>query len=166
MPAPIELLKTTPEQADLIRNLYQFYAYEGSDLEQEDVDVQGRFYIHEPHLQRYWQSPGWGAYLVLVDDFIAGFVLIERSELPGIDALELADLFILKRFRRQGVGSAVAGQFLGDGNHHWLLRCHGGDAPAVAFCQALLANLPRAVEEIALGDEPQLRNFMVGGTRH
>lgn len=166
MPAPIELLKTHPEQADLIRNLYQFYAFESSDWEQEDVEADGRFYIHEPHLQRYWHSPGWGAYLVLVDGFIAGFVLIEASEVPGINALELADLFILKRYRRQGVGSAVARQFLADTGSAWLLRYHAEDRPAAGFCQALLASLARAVEELVLDDEPQLRNFLVGGLRH
>lgn len=166
MPASIELLPTGPEQAELVRNLYQFYAYESSDWEQEDVEVDGRFYVHEPHLQRYWQSPGWGAYLVLVDGFIAGFVLIEDSEVPGLAARELADLFILKRYRRQGVGSAVARQFLCNGQANWLLRCYGGDASALAFCQALLADLPRAVEEIALDDEPHLRNFLVSGVRH
>ncbi|MDW2779462.1 GNAT family N-acetyltransferase, partial [Pseudomonas sp. BEA3.1] len=105
---PLALLPTTIDQAPLIRNLYQFYCYESSDWEQEDVEADGRFYIHEEHLHRYWQDDGWGAYLVLVDGFIAGFVLVERSELPGIDAHELADLFILKKYRRQGIGRAVA----------------------------------------------------------
>ncbi len=68
---PIALLPTTLDQASLIRNLYQFYCYESSDWEQEDVEADGRFYIHEEHLQRYWQDDGWGAYLVLVDGFIA-----------------------------------------------------------------------------------------------
>lgn len=93
---PIALLPTTADQAPLIRNLYQYYSYESSDWEQEDVEVDGRFYIHDEHLQRYWQDDGWAAYLVLADGFIAGFVLVERSELRGIDARELADLFILK----------------------------------------------------------------------
>lgn len=108
MTLPVELLQTGPEHADLVRNLYQFYAYESSDWEQEDVEADGRFYLHEPHFTRYWQTPGWSASLILVDGFIAGFMLIERSELPGIDAWELADLFVLKKYRRQGVGLAVA----------------------------------------------------------
>lgn len=110
---PIALLPTTADQAPLIRNLYQFYSYESSDWEQEDVEVDGRFYIHDEHLHRYWQDDGWGAYLVLADGFIAGFVLVERSELPGIDALELADLFILKvppPGHRPGGGVAAAGR--------------------------------------------------------
>ncbi|MDZ3991402.1 GNAT family N-acetyltransferase [Pseudomonas sp. Teo4] len=162
---PIELLETTPDQAELLRNLYQFYAYESSDWEQEDVEVDGRFYIHEEHLQRYWHSPGWGASLVLVDGFIAGFVLVERSEVPGIDALELADLFILKKYRRQGVARAVAQQFLcrpGD----WLLRCHAQDPQAVAFCRALADTLPRPVQLIDLDDDPDLLNFWVTSARH
>ncbi|RIZ41305.1 GNAT family N-acetyltransferase [Pseudomonas putida] len=162
---PLALLPTTIDQAPLIRNLYQFYCYESSDWEQEDVEADGRFYIYEEHLHRYWQDDGWGAYLVLVDGFIAGFVLVERSELPGIDAHELADLFILKKYRRQGIGRAVALQLLG-GEGDWLLRCYAQDLPAVAFCNAVLASLPRPAQAIALGDEPDLLNFLVTGTRH
>ncbi|MDR2308424.1 MAG: hypothetical protein LBE53_14680 [Paucimonas sp.] len=163
---PIELLPTGPEQAELVRNLYQFYAYESSAFEQEDVEVDGRFYIHEPHLQRYWQSPGWSASLVLADGFIAGFVLVERSELPGMDAFELADLFILPKYRRQGIGLAVAQQLLCSTGKDWLLRCYAEDASALAFCQAVLAALPRAVREISLDDDPQLRNYLVSQRRH
>lgn len=162
---PIELLAATADQAPLIRNLYQFYAYESSDWEQEDVEVDGRFYIHDEHLQRYWQADGWGAYLVLADGFIAGFVLVERSELAGIQAFELADLFILKKYRRQGIGQAVALQFLG-GEGDWLLRCYAQDAPAVAFCNAVLAALSRPAQVITLEDEPDLLSFLVSGARH
>ena len=162
---PIALLPTTADQAPLIRNLYQFYSYESSDWEQEDVEVDGRFYIHDEHLHRYWQDDGWGAYLVLADGFIAGFVLVERSELPGIDALELADLFILKKYRRQGIGQAVALQLLG-GEGDWLLRCYAHDAPAVAFCKAVLANLSRPAQAITLTDEQDLLSFLVSGARH
>lgn len=162
---PIELQRTTADQADLIRNLYQFYAYESSDWEQEDVEVDGRFYIHEDHLVRYWQCPGWSASLVLVDGFIAGFVLLERSELPGIDAMELADLFILKRYRRQGIGRAVAIELLtqpGD----WLVRCHASDTGAVAFCNAVVSDLHRPVQRIFPGDDPQLLTYQITSVLH
>ena len=39
---------------------------------------------HDEHLVRYWEDPQWSANLLLVDGYIAGFLLIEGSELPGI----------------------------------------------------------------------------------
>ncbi|MNO39117.1 hypothetical protein D3C76_292370 [compost metagenome] len=125
--AMVEWVPTGPEHTELVRNLYQFYAYESSDWEQEDVEVDGRFYIHDDHLARYWQEPDWSAHLILVDGFIAGFVLIERSELPGLEALELADLFILKKYRRQGIGRALATQVLLSGDDAWLVRFYRQD---------------------------------------
>ncbi|KAA0945699.1 MULTISPECIES: GNAT family N-acetyltransferase [unclassified Pseudomonas] len=162
----VELIQTGPEQAQLIRNLYQFYAYESSDWEQEDVEVDGRFYIHEEHLARYWQDPQWSANLLLVDGFIAGFLLIEQSELPGLNALELADLFILKRYRRQGIGRALATQVLTSGEADWLVRFYDQDEASQAFWRTVLDNLPRPVQAIELDDEPQLLSFLVTRAVH
>ncbi|WP_177414014.1 GNAT family N-acetyltransferase [Pseudomonas tructae] len=162
----VELVQTSPEQAELIHNLYQFYAYESSDWEQEDVDVDGRFYIHDEHLQRYWQEPQWSANLILVDGYIAGFLLVERSELPGIDALELADLFILKRYRRKGIASALASQVLASGQEQWLVRYYDQDETAHAFWRSVFDTLPRPVRSIELDDEPELVNFLVTQALH
>lgn len=164
--ATLELVETRPEHVELIRNLYQFYAYESSDWEQEDVEVDGRFYIHDEHLARYWQEPQWSAQLILVDGFIAGFLLIERSELPGIDALELADLFVLKKYRRLGIGSALATQVLTSGEGDWLVRFYRQDEVAAAFWRTVLDQLPRPVQAIEVDDDPQLQNFLVTRARH
>lgn len=157
----VELIQTGPEEAELIRNLYQYYAYESSDWEQEDVEGDGRFYIHDEHLARYWQDPQWSANLLLVDGFIAGFLLIEGSELPGIDALELADLFILKRYRRKGIGRAIATQVLCSGTSNWLVRFYDQDEVSQAFWRTVLDNLPRPVQMLELDDEPQLVNYLI-----
>jgi predicted acetyltransferase len=161
----IELIPTTAEQLPLIANLYQYYAYESSDWEEEDVETDGRFYLHEPHLQRYWSEPDWSARLILADGFIAGFLLVERSELPGLDALEFADLFILKRYRRLGIGLALALQVLSDQNT-WLVRFYPQDQVAAAFWQRVLAELPRSVRQLALDDEPELLNYLISPAVH
>lgn len=161
----IELIPTTTEQLPLIANLYQYYAYESSDWEQEDVETDGRFYIHQPHLQRYWQDEGWSAQLVLVDGFIAGFLLIERSELPGIDALELADLFILKKYRRQGIGRALVQQVLGSGGT-WLLRFYGQDELAAAFCRQMLVEVQLGTRQIWPDDDAELLSYLINPPLH
>ena len=162
----IALLPTTAEQLPLIRNLYQFYAYDSSDWEQEDVEIDGRFYIHDEHLQRYWQEPGWSANLILVDDCIAGFLLVERSELPGIDAAEFADLFILNRYRRQGIGRALVQQVMGDGSQ-WLLRFYRQDELACAFWQQLLSEWPRPPREVWTEDAAHgLLTYLINPPMH
>ncbi|TDF84427.1 GNAT family N-acetyltransferase [Pseudomonas sp. H9] len=165
-PFTVEVLQTGAEHAELIRNLYQFYAYESSDWEQEDVEVDGRFYIHEEHLIRYWQEPQWSANLILVDGFIAGFLLVERSEFAALNALELADLFILKRYRRKGIGRAVASQILMSGESDWLVRFYDQDETAQAFWRSVLDNLPRPVRTIELDDEPELISYLVTRAVH
>ncbi|MFC6299457.1 GNAT family N-acetyltransferase [Pseudomonas spelaei] len=162
----VEMIQTGPEHAELIRNLYQFYAYESSDWEQEDVEVDGRFYIHEEHLARYWQAPQWSANLLLVDGYIAGFLLIESSELPDLNALELADLFILKRYRRKGIGRAIATQVLTSGDANWLVRFYDQDEASQAFWRSVMDGLPRPVQAIELEDDPQLVSFLVTRAVH
>ena len=163
----IELISTDVEQLPLIRNLYQFYAYESSDWEQEDIEVDGRFYIHEPHLQRYWQEPDWSAQLILVDGFIAGFLLIERSELPGIEALEFADLFILKKYRRQGIGRALVQQVIVAGGGSWLVSFYEQDTLARQFWQCLLAELPlRSCEHLRDTQQPELHSYLINRRPH
>ncbi|WP_394560648.1 GNAT family N-acetyltransferase [Aquipseudomonas alcaligenes] len=161
----IELVPTTVDQLPLIANLYQFYAYESSDWEEEEIEADGRFYIHEPHLARYWQDAGWSASLILADGFIAGFLLIERSELPGIDAREFADLFILKKYRRHGIGRALAEQVMNDGST-WLVRFYAGDEPAAAFWRNVLANLPLGVRQVWPDDEPELLSYLINPPLH
>lgn len=162
----LELVQASPDQIELVRNLYQFYAYESSDWEQEDVELDGRFYIHDEHLLRYWQEPQWSANLLLVDGFIAGFLLIERSDLPGIDALELADLFILKKYRRRGIGRAVAAQMLMSAEHAWLVRFYYQDETAAAFWRSVLEHLPRAVQAVEPDDDPELLSFLLPRVVH
>lgn len=161
----IELVRTTVEQLPLIANLYQYYAYESSDWEEEEVEPDGLFYLHEPHLVRYWQEPEWSAELILADGFIAGFLLIERSELAGIDALEFADLFILKKYRRQGIGRALAHQVLNRGGT-WLVRLYAQDPLAMAFWRSMQAELPLGSRQVWPDDDPDLLSYLINPPLH
>ncbi|MDG9930909.1 MULTISPECIES: GNAT family N-acetyltransferase [unclassified Pseudomonas] len=161
----IELVRTTVEQLPLIANLYQYYAYESSDWEEEEVEPDGRFYLHEPHLVRYWQEPEWSAELILADGFIAGFLLIERSELAGIDALEFADLFILRKYRRQGIGRLLTQQVLNRGGT-WLVRLYPQDEPAMAFWRSIQAELPLGSRQVWPDDDPELVSYLINPPLH
>ena len=162
-----QLIATTAEQLPLIRNLYQFYAYESSDWELEDVEADGRFYVHDPYLALYWQRPGWSAQLILLDGFIAGFLLLERSEIAGVDAQEFADLFLLKKYRRQGIGRALVEHVILASQQPWVISFYPQDPLAVPFWQNMLRELPwRSVQQLADADEPELLTYLLNQRPH
>src|SRR5690606_26109322 len=76
------------------------------------------------------------------------------------DALELADLFILKKYRRLGIGRALAERTLCQGERAWLVRFYRQDELAAAFCQRVLGELPRAGQQLAPDDDPQLLSYL------
>jgi predicted acetyltransferase len=55
-----------------------------------------------------------------VDGALAGFALIEPSEVMD-DALELADLFIMQRYRRRGIAEQVVRHFLQQRMQPWTI---------------------------------------------
>lgn len=90
--------------AEALFRLFQLYYYEGSDWADEDIGPDGLFDASPEQIADYINDPAKGAYWIGEDGALAGFVVTESITLPnGSVAEEVADLFILKRYRRQGL---------------------------------------------------------------
>jgi predicted acetyltransferase len=107
----VEVCPQNVRDKSVIWNLFQFYCYDTSVEDNYDVEKDGLFSLSADYFRQYWEAPRWSAHLLRVDGAIAGFVLIEPSE-ELADAQELADLFILKRYRRMGIGLQVVRHFM------------------------------------------------------
>lgn len=107
----IEICASDVRDKEVILNLFQLYLYDTSVEDPDDLGDDGRYSYSENYFAQYWSEPLWSAHLIRVDGVIAGFVLVEASELIA-GAQEFADLFILKRYRRRGVAEHVALRFL------------------------------------------------------
>jgi predicted acetyltransferase len=99
----VELLVAAREQEPILANLLQLYVYDFSELLGLDVESDGRFSY--PHLPLYWTEPGRDPFLVTVDEKPAGFVLVKTGS--EWDVRDMAEFFILRRYRRLGVGTRV-----------------------------------------------------------
>jgi len=90
--------------AEALFRLFQLYYYVGSDWADEDIGPDGLFDASPEPLADYINDPAKGAYWIRKVGALAGFVVTEPFTLPnGSVAEEVADLFILKRYRRQGL---------------------------------------------------------------
>jgi predicted acetyltransferase/predicted GNAT family acetyltransferase len=108
----ITLSKATPEDNNTIQNLGRFYVYEMSRycgfLPTWDVPSNGLFECID--LSSYCEKPDRYAFLVKVDDELAGFVLINKVGSTPIVDWNIGEFFIVSKFQGKGVGSYVAEQ--------------------------------------------------------
>jgi predicted acetyltransferase len=100
-PAPMEL-------EPLLANLFELYAHDFSEFVELEIGPDGRF--GNASLSLYWKEPGRHPFLIKVSDRPAGFALVrEGSRNSGAkDVLDMAEFFIIRGCRRQGIGMKAA----------------------------------------------------------
>ncbi len=104
----VEVISASAEQSPILANLLELYVHDFSAFLDVELGPDGRFGY--PNLDLYWSKPGRHPFLIRVDGKIAGFLLVKKgSEFSGNHSvLDMAEFFILRRYRRQGIGTEVA----------------------------------------------------------
>ncbi len=123
----------------VLENLFQLYAYDWSELASLDVGRDGRFAA--PMLDAYWREGDHHPFLIRVDGRLAGFVLVAaRSRLTGAAGVfDMAEFFVMRRYRRQGVGFAAASAAFERFPGRWEIRQRDENAAATAFWGRVVA---------------------------
>ncbi|HRL10910.1 MAG TPA: GNAT family N-acetyltransferase [Aggregatilineales bacterium] len=108
----IEVLPVKQDDASVLQQLVQFYLYDFSEFHPLEVNAHGLF--TGVYLDRYWLDDHWTALLFRVDGAAAGFALIRRGT-PNHERgafepelLNMVEFFVMRRYRRLGVGTAAA----------------------------------------------------------
>lgn len=108
----IALFKANKEDKDIIQNLGRFYVYEMSRycgfLPTWETPSNGLFECID--LSSYCEKKDHHAFLIKVDDELAGFVLINKvGSAPDVD-WNIGEFFIVSKFQGKGIGGNVAEQ--------------------------------------------------------
>jgi len=130
-PQNLVISQIGPESDTLLRNLFEHYCHDMSEWFEIDTGADGRF-AH--NTSSVW-TDGHEAYLARVGDSIAGFALIGNgNEWVGeIGIRDVHEFFVMRRFRRRGVGQSMT-TFLWDNRPgEWLVRVLEANAPALVF---------------------------------
>lgn len=106
-PGP-ELVPATPEQEPVLANLLELYIHDFSEFHEVELGPDGRFGY--PNLALYWREPGRYPFVVKMDGQLAGLVLVKRgSQVSDSNAIwDMAEFFVVRGFRRRGVGTMIA----------------------------------------------------------
>src|SRR5580704_14435562 len=104
----VTLTLATRGQQPILANLLEFYAHDFSEFHPLQLGADGRFGY--PHLSAYWSQPDHYPFLINVDGNLAGLALIKKT--PSIihsgEVWDVAEFFIIRAYRRRGIGNAVA----------------------------------------------------------
>ena len=139
MPAPdLFISKLGPESEPLLRSLLGYYIHDMAEWFHIDTEADGSY---DYDMSLVWRN-GHHAYLAKSGESIAGFALIAPATewLGDIGAHEVHEFFILRRFRRCGLGQTLTVSLWNRHPGAWLVRVLEANAPAVFFWRAVIAS--------------------------
>ena len=159
----IELSSLQSEHLHVLSNLWQFYIFEGSVRDQTDVDADGRFEIPDELFTNAAEGKdGSSVYLILCDGSYAGFVVLASASIAKKPITELADLFILPKYRGQGIASTVIENIIIQSSKTWLIAVFRNDLEALRFWKGVFNRLPfSSYREIIPPELPEFHEFVV-----
>ena len=131
----IDLQKASLEEKFVLRNLMELCQHDYSEFNGKDVGAFGLFGY--TYLDHYWTDPDRFPFLVRVDEHIAGFALVRRREAePGFS---LAEFFVLRKYRGQGVGQIIAHRIFDVFAGRWQVEQEAGNRVARIFWTKVIA---------------------------
>jgi predicted acetyltransferase len=134
----ISLTPAAKEERSTLDNLMQLYSYDWSELGHPVIGDNGRF--DDYPLGGYWLEDWRRPFLLRVDGKLAGFALIlERSRLTGTTGVcDMAEFFVMRGYRRKGVGLAAAFAAFDRFKGPWETRQRQENGAATAFWRRVI----------------------------
>ena len=157
----IALCKATKEDKETIQNLGRFYVYEMSRycgfLPTWETPPNGLFECRD--LSSYCDKPDRYAYLIKVDDELAGFVLINKIGSTSDVDWNMGEFFVIAKFQGRGVGRYVAEQIFNQFPGIWETRQIPENRAAIDFWE-------KVVTQYSQGQYEKSRKTILEPTPH
>lgn len=148
----IEVLPASVADKLIIRHLFQLYSHDFSVYDDADVDEHGLY--DYPRIDHYWTEDIRYPFLVRVDGQIAGFAFVRELEKEEATTLtySIAEFFILRKYRRKGIGKAVAFQLFDRFRGQWYVGQYVSNEPSHVFWNTI-------IDEYTNGNYQQIKNI-------
>ena len=133
-----QLTKASAQQKDVIKNLMQLYMYDFSEFIQSDVEEDGLFAAYS-NLDDYWKEDyNRFPYLLQKEEKYAGFILVRFIDSEQRKYFSIAEFFVMKKYRRQGIGKEVAKQIFNLHRGAWEVFQKESNKPAQLFWKRVI----------------------------
>src|SRR6185295_11151075 len=125
------------------------YAHDFSEFSDLKIGDDGRFGYER--LPLYWTESNRFPFLVRANGDLAGFVLVQKgSQVSGAELVwDMAEFFVLRAYRRHGIGTRVAHDVWRKFTGRWEVRVSDKNLVAVSFWKRALSEFTGTVAEPA-----------------
>lgn len=107
----LEIVEAAFGDKPILRQLLELYQYDFSEFDGTDVGPHGVYDYR--YLDHYWTEPYRHPYLIRVAGQLAGFALVNRHNVSGEDCRSIAEFFVMRKYRGQGIGEYAATYIFG-----------------------------------------------------
>ncbi|MEK4511980.1 GNAT family N-acetyltransferase [Paenibacillus anaericanus] len=119
-------------QKSTLRNLIELYKYDFTEYYPEDVNENGLY--EYKYFDHYWTETGRHPYFIRVEGILAGFALVREIETTDNSTIySIAEFFVMKKYRHQGIGQYVAAELFNKFNGVWKVAQIETNKPAQKF---------------------------------
>lgn len=134
--------QATIDDKPVVGGLLQVYLRDMAPFTGDDTD-QPEPYAY-PCFDLYWSADGMAEgrvpYLIVANDEVAGFAFVNRhSRLGNTDVWNIAEFYVQRTRRREGVGKRAARKLFGMHPGTWEITVLRANAPAHAFWLSAIA---------------------------
>ncbi len=134
----------------MLRNLFQLYIHDMAEWFDIDTEADGSYSYDTSSI---WKN-GYDAYLAKLGDSLAGFALIGRADewLGDVGGHDVHEFFVIRRYRRNGLGQRMATLLWNELPGEWLVRVLEANAPACLFWRRVISkySLGAYTEEVRI----------------
>ena len=132
--------KALDEDFAAVGRMLELYQYELSDIWDQELDGQGLFGYE---LSRHREGKRSFAHVVLADDHFAGVALVAPAAVTQTEGFWMEQFFILKRYRRSGVGRLLARHVFESHPGPWEVGQMPNNLQAQAFWRRVIAQFTK-----------------------
>lgn len=131
--AGVALVAATVERAATLANLFQLYAHDFSEHVPLSLAPSGRFEVSPG--EEWWTRDDHFAYLIEASGKLSGFALVRAGSrvTEATDVMDVAEFFVVRGARGQGVGRQAAHALFEAFSGPWEVRVRKTNAAARQF---------------------------------
>lgn len=144
------------DERPVLDNMLQLYIHDFSELHAGtprcDLSADGRYHADIP-LGAWWQAPDHIPLLLRVDGKLAGFALLNAASHNGAPVdRNMAEFFVLRKYRRTGIGTAAAHAIFSRYPGRWEAAVMRTNTGARRFWEACISSHP-ALTRLDIADQ-------------